>query len=61
MKPEQLEIDRLRKAVAKLNAERDILKNRPGPQSDCAGASANQLTRNQWLRKLIPPLFSRDS
>jgi transposase len=28
MKPEQLEIDRLRKEVAKLKAERDILKNR---------------------------------
>lgn len=26
MKPEQLEIDRLRREVAKLNAERDILK-----------------------------------
>ena len=26
MRPEQLEIDRLRKEVAKLNAERDILK-----------------------------------
>jgi len=26
MKPEQLEIDRLRKEVAKLKAERDILK-----------------------------------
>jgi transposase len=31
MKPEQLEIDRLRKEVAKLKAERDILKNRPRP------------------------------
>lgn len=30
MKPEQIEIDRLRKEVAKLKAERDILKNRPG-------------------------------
>ena len=28
MKPEQLEIDRLHKEVAKLKAERDILKNR---------------------------------
>ena len=28
MKPEQQEIDRLRKEVAKLKAERDILKNR---------------------------------
>jgi transposase len=28
VKPEQLEIDRLRKEVAKLKAERDILKNR---------------------------------
>jgi len=31
MKPEQLEIDRLRKEVATLKAERDILKNRPRP------------------------------
>lgn len=31
MKPEQLEIDRLRKEVAKLKAQRDILKNRRGP------------------------------
>ena len=30
MKPEQLEIDRLRREVAKLKAERDILKNGPG-------------------------------
>jgi transposase-like protein len=32
MKPEQLEIDRLRKEVARLKAERDILK-RPQPTS----------------------------
>ena len=31
MKPEQQEIDRLRKEVAKLKAERDILKNSPRP------------------------------
>lgn len=30
MKPEQLEIERLRREVTKLNAERDILKNYPG-------------------------------
>jgi transposase len=30
MKPEQLEIDRLRREVAKLKAERDILKNHLG-------------------------------
>ena len=30
MKPEQLEIERLRREVAKLKAERDILKNGPG-------------------------------
>jgi transposase len=36
MKPEQLEIDRLRKEVAKLKAERDILKNHPGPWPACA-------------------------
>ncbi len=29
MRPEQLEIDRLRREVAKLKAERDILKKRP--------------------------------
>jgi transposase len=29
MKPEQLEIERLRKEVAKLKAERDILKRPP--------------------------------
>ena len=32
MKPEQLEIDRLRKEVARLKAERDILK-KPRPTS----------------------------
>ena len=36
MKPEQLEIDRLRKEVTKLKAERDILKNHLGPQPTCA-------------------------
>lgn len=36
MKPEQLEIDRLRKEVAKLKAECDILKNRPGSWPACA-------------------------
>jgi transposase len=36
MKPEQLEIDRLRREVAKLKAERDILKNGHGPWSACA-------------------------
>ena len=30
MKAEQLEIDRLKREVAKLKAERDILKNHPG-------------------------------
>jgi transposase len=30
MKPEQAEIERLRREVAKLKAERDILKNHPG-------------------------------
>jgi transposase len=37
MKPEQLEIERLRREVAKLKAERDILKNCPGPLRACAG------------------------
>ncbi|CUX64810.1 transposase [Agrobacterium pusense] len=36
MKPEQLEIDRLRREVAKLKAERDILKNDHGLWSACA-------------------------
>ena len=36
MKPEQLEIERLRREVAKLKAERDILKNRHGPSPACA-------------------------
>jgi transposase-like protein len=33
MKPEQLEIQRLRKEVTKLKAERDILKKKPRPSS----------------------------
>ena len=33
MKPEQQQIDRLRKEVAKLKAERDIQKRRPQPSS----------------------------
>jgi transposase len=37
MKPEQLEIERLRREVQKLKAERDILKNCPGPWHACAG------------------------
>ena len=36
MKPDQQEIDRLRKEVAKLKAERDILKNVAGPWPACA-------------------------
>ena len=35
LKPEQLEIDRLRREVAKLKAERDILKNDPEPALAC--------------------------
>jgi transposase len=35
MKPEQLEIARLRREVAKLKAERDILKNVRGSFSSC--------------------------
>src|SRR5256885_16000614 len=35
MKPEQLEIARLRREVTKLKAERDILKNAPGSFSSC--------------------------
>jgi transposase len=37
MKPEQLEVERLRREVNKLKAERDILKNCPGPLHACAG------------------------
>ncbi|MGY4356347.1 transposase-like protein [Bradyrhizobium sp. i1.7.7] len=37
MKPEQQEIERLRREVAKLKAERDILKNCPKPLHACAG------------------------
>ena len=36
MKPEQLEIEKLRREVAKLKAERDILKNDHGPWPACA-------------------------
>ena len=36
MKPEQLEIERLRREVQKLKAERDILKNCHGPLPACA-------------------------
>jgi transposase len=35
LKPEQQEIDRLRREVAKLKAERDILKNHRGPAAAC--------------------------
>jgi transposase len=41
LKPEQLEIDRLRREVAKLRAERDILKNDRGSGSACG-------VRNGW-------------
>ena len=37
MKPEQLEIARLKREVTKLKAERDILKNCRGPLPACAG------------------------
>lgn len=36
MKPEQLEIAQLKREVAKLKAERDILKNCRGPLPACA-------------------------
>jgi transposase len=36
MKPEQLEIAQLMREVAKLKAERDILKNCHGPLPACA-------------------------
>ena len=41
LKPEQLEIDRFRREVAKLKAERDILKNDRGSGSACG-------VRNGW-------------
>ncbi|MGY3079473.1 transposase [Bradyrhizobium sp. LM6.10] len=37
MKPEQQEIERLRREVNKLRAERDIVKNCPAPRRACAG------------------------
>jgi len=37
MKREQQEIERLRREVNKLKAERDILKNCPAPWRACAG------------------------
>ena len=37
MKPEQQEIERLRREVNKLKAERDILENCPRPLHACAG------------------------
>jgi transposase len=37
MKPEQLEIAQLKREVAKLKAERDILKNFQGPLRACVG------------------------
>ena len=40
MKPEQLEIDRLRREVTKLKAERDILKNCPGVARLCGVETA---------------------
>jgi transposase len=36
MNPEQQEIERLKRKVNKLKAERDILKNCPGPLPACA-------------------------
>jgi transposase len=43
VKPEQLEIDRLRREVAKLKAERDILKNssRAGVRPTCGGRNGS--------------------
>jgi hypothetical protein len=44
-KPEQLELERLRKENAKLRAERDILKNNPEP--------AARLWRIETLRRYL--------
>ena len=44
MKPEQQEIERLRREVTKLKAERDILKNCPAPLPACAGCLLEALS-----------------
>src|SRR3977135_2102256 len=46
MKPEQAEIERLRREVAKLKAERDILK-KPPPTS-------RRITHDLWVRREAP-------
>ena len=43
MKPEQLEIERLRREVQKLKAERDILKNCHGPLPACARRNSHAI------------------
>ena len=48
MKPEQLEIERLRREVQKLKAERDILKNHRGSTSACGRRNDRGLF---WPRK----------
>ena len=48
MKPEQFEIARLKREVIKLKAERDILKNYPGPLPACAGAETASAKLTAW-------------
>jgi transposase len=48
MKPEQLEIERLRREVHKLKTERDILKNNRGSAPACGGRNDSGLF---WPRK----------
>ena len=56
MKPEQLEIERLRREVQKLKAERDILKNHRGSASAC-GRTPHSVTRRPTAprRRMAPP------
>jgi transposase len=53
MKPEQLEIARLKREVAKLKAERDILKNAPGSFSSCGHRNEGS---GRWLFGGINPV-----
>src|SRR5262247_3600011 len=52
MKPEQLEIARLKREVAKLKAERDILKNARGSFSSCGHRNGLRYVRHRGERLL---------